>query len=531
MTKFDEYFYSSEYDKEIVIVKNNEKILLELLKKYIAFKTDFFKKSPVKNVVITNENGFDFIVNFFASVFAQKEIYLVSSNERLKELDIEYIFAQDNNDISDYVNFQKINPDDVSINFFTSGSCAQPKIITKTLKNLIRESEDLFDEFSNIIPPDCEFTTTSTPVHLFCLSFYIMFAFLNGFVINSERISFPEQVEKNTILISTPSFLDKFCDNDTKPSLVLSAGSKLKEETFKKFPNLIEIYGSTESGVIAFKTNANDNALRLFKNVSLKTTDNGVWIKSDFFPEDEIFVNDKMEILPDRKIILNGRSDRIVKIQEKRISLSELEKNILQCGIVQDILCLKLDEKLCAAVVLNDEGKEFFIKNGIIETKKLLKNHAGKVCEIIPKKWRFLVEIPKTMSGKNDIEKIKNIFSVKLSYPFIFKKEITPDEILLDMTFYKNSNFFNGHFENFPITPGVVQLYFAEHFIESFFGVELSKKIVKKMKFSNIITPDKKLTLKLKNKGKSFEYTYLANDTIFSSGIFLLNEVEKNEKI
>lgn len=531
MTKFDEYFYSSKYDKNIVIIKNDEEISLEILKKYISFKTDFFKKSSVKNVVITNENGFDFIVNFFASIFAEKEIYLVSSNERLKELDIEYIFAKNNEETAQSINFPKINPDDISINFFTSGSCAKPKIITKTLRNLIRESEDLFEEFSDVIPLDCRFTTTSIPVHLFCLSFYIMFAFLNKFVINSERISFPEQVEENTILISTPSFLDKFCDYDTKPSLVLSAGSKLKDETFKKFPNIIEIYGSTESGVIAFKTKADDTNLKLFKNVSLKTTETGAWIKSDFFPEDEIFVNDKIEILPDRKIVLNGRSDRIVKVQEKRISLSELEKNILHCGIVQDILCLKLDEKLCAAVVLNDEGKEFFIKNGIIETKKFLKNYAGKVCEIVPKKWRFLVEIPKTISGKNDIEKIKNIFSVKLSYPFIFKKEITPDEVLLDMTFYKNSNFFNGHFENFPIAPGVVQLYFANHFIENFFGVELSKKVVKKMKFSNIITPDKKLTLKLKNKGKIFEYTYMANDTVFSSGIFLLNEVEKNEKI
>ena len=99
------------------------------------------------------------------------------------------------------------------------------------------------------------------------------------------------------------------------------------------------------------------------------------------------------------------------------------------------------------------------------------------------------------------------------------------------MIFYKNSNFFNGHFENFPIVPGVVQLYYAGYFIENLFEVELAKNAVKKMKFSNVIEPDKVLTLKMQNKGKSFEYTYLANDTVFSSGIFLLNEVKKYEKI
>ncbi|MBP3924044.1 acyl-CoA synthetase [bacterium] len=531
MTKFDEYFYSSKHDKEIVIVKNDEKFSLGLLKKYIFSKSEIFKSSPVKNVVIMEENGFDFVVNFFAAVFAQKEIYLVSSNERLKELDIEYICAQNDNKTSDCVNFSQINPDDIFIKFFTSGSCAQPKVITKTLWNLIRESEDLFDEFSDKIPSGCQVVTTSTPAHLFCLSFYIMFAFFNGFVINSERISFPEQLRENTILISTPAFLDRICANDTKPTLVLSAGSKLKTETFKKFPHLIEIYGSTESGVIAFKTKPEDINLKLFKNVSVKTAEDGAFIKSDFFPEDEIFVNDKIEILPDRKIILKGRTDRIVKIQEKRISLPEIENAILNCELVEDVFCFDFSGKLCAAVVLNGMGKEFFINKGINETVKFLKSFTKKSCEIFPKRWRFLIEIPKTVSGKNDIEKIKNIFSVNLSYPFIFDKKNSPDEISLSMIFYKNSNFFNGHFENFPIVPGVVQLYYAGYFIENLFEVELAKNAVKKMKFSNVIEPDKVLTLKMQNKGKSFEYTYLANDTVFSSGIFLLNEVKKYEKI
>jgi len=531
MTKFEDYFYSDKYDEQIVLLKKQEQISLNNLKKYIYAKVAKLKAYSIENVVIFDENGFDFAVNFFASIFARKKIYLVSSKERLSQLDFEYVLGGENCKIAQNTDFEKINPDETSIQFFTSGSCANPKIIAKTLTNLIRESEDLFEEISGKIPQGCDFVTTSTCTHLFCLSFYFMFPFFNGFVINSERISYPEELRENSVLVSTPAFLDRVCQNDITPKLVLSAGSKLKIETFKNFHNLIEIYGSTESGVIAFKTKAECPVLKLFKNVLVKNADEGFFVKNDYFPEDEIFMSDKIEILAERKIILKERTDRIVKIQEKRVSLIEIENSIKNSGFVDDALCLKFGEKLCAAVVLNDNGKDFFIKNGVNETKKILKNYVRETSEISPKRWKFLYEIPKTISGKNDIEKIKKIFSTNLSYPFILNKTADLNEISLDLIFYKNSNFFNGHFENFPIVPGVVQLFYANYFIESLFGVELSKNVVKKMKFSNIIRPDVRLTLKMKNKDKNFEYTYLANDTIFSSGIFLLNEVKKYEKI
>ena len=89
------------------------------------------------------------------------------------------------------------------------------------------------------------------------------------------------------------------------------------------------------------------------------------------------------------------------------------------------------------------------------------------------------------------------------------------------MIFYKNSNFFNGHFENFPIVPGVVQLFFADFFTENFLGIKLPLTEAKKVKFSNIISPDKEVTLIIKEKENSVEYTYLSDDKIYSSGIFV----------
>ena len=89
------------------------------------------------------------------------------------------------------------------------------------------------------------------------------------------------------------------------------------------------------------------------------------------------------------------------------------------------------------------------------------------------------------------------------------------------MIFYKNSNFFNGHFENFPIVPGVVQLFYVNFFTENMLGIKLPLTEAKKVKFSNIIPPDEEVILTIKNKENSIEYTYLSDDKIYSSGIFV----------
>ena len=72
-----------------------------------------------------------------------------------------------------------------------------------------------------------------------------------------------------------------------------------------------------------------------------------------------------------------------------------------------------------------------------------------------------------------------------------------------------------------PILPGVVQLYFAKYFADDIFNIEIPPTEAKKVKFSNIIRPDTPVTLRLKNLEKSLEFTYLADDKTYSSGIFV----------
>ena len=117
--------------------------------------------------------------------------------------------------------------------------------------------------------------------------------------------------------------------------------------------------------------------------------------------------------------------------------------------------------------------------------------------------------------------KLRKLFGVNLSYPFIFSRQTDASQADLELLFRKNSNFFNGHFDGMPVLPGVVQLYYAKFFAEDIFGLQLPHNEFKRVKFSNIMQPDTRFRLKLLNKEKSVEFTYMADDKVYSSGIFV----------
>ena len=233
--------------------------------------------------------------------------------------------------------------------------------------------------------------------------------------------------------------------------------------------------------------------------------------KMSCFKEEKVILADIIKELSDNKFIVLGRNDRLVKIKEKRISLIEIENILKKHPQIIDAYCDKYEDSLSCIVVTKDETLE----------EKELKTFVSQFSEVIPKKWRFLDEIPKTTTGKIDKEKINKIFGLNLTYPFIFSKTKIESGYDIELMFKEKSNFFRGHFDIMPILPGVVQLFYVNWFIKEMFNIDVSTKEVKKVKFTNIIRANDKVTLRLEEKDSHIEYTYLTNDKTYSSGIFV----------
>lgn len=497
------------------------------------------KNNPNKNAVIISENNFDFIINFLASVFAKKEIFLMSDRKKLFLLDFEYILLSDSSSLKEGNTKTGIEPEtpdfnNTFINLFTSGSSGKPKHIRKTLKNLFSEAEDIYEEFNKYLQPQTEIITSTSPRHMFALANYVMLPLLycDRFVINTDEVIYPDSTDLGRkLFISTPSFLEQFKKHGVKlgkkPCLIFTAGDKLKKEIYEYFSNtpVCEIYGSTETGTIAYKFSY-DSPYRCMKGAEVSTDDaSQIVIKSPYFMEKQITLCDIIENHGE-KFYLKKRSDRIIKIQEKRINAMEIEEYINKSEYVDSCYCVKSGDKLGCAAVLSEKGKLFYLEKTGGRTKliKHLKSLVKDKSEIIPQKWKFLPEIPKNKTGKVDKEKIESLFAKNLSFPLILDVKQEDEKCTIKMVFSNTCNFFCGHFDEFPVLPGVVQLYFAHLFAEEIFKTEISKDTVKKVKFSHIIKPDEELELVLEKSGKNIGYTYRTKETVCSSGTFNIQE-------
>ena len=407
--------------------------------------------------------------------------------------------------------------------FHTSGSTGEPKTIIKSEKCLLAESLDLakFFKFS----PDTIFVSTVSDEYMYGTTFTIMLPKALSCKVDTERIVYPEDIKnyEKFVFVSTPSFLEKLAKyNYTfkhKPEMIISAGAKLNDSIFEYLEKIskgvTEIYGSTEAGIIAYRQKHNAK-LQFFDNVKFATNT----ISSPYFDEPELELNDELELFDDG-FVVKGRNDRIVKIQEKRISLDKIEKILNQSDLIENSYCLKLNDKLCAAIVLSNKGRNLLESSGKLELIKTIKK-TSYLNLISPKKWRFLTNLPLNERGKIDSIRIREWFNTNVTYPNIVSLKNNGQNAEISLIFSKNSNFFKGHFPDFPILPGVVQLFFAKEFARDIFNLNFVPQKVKKVKFSSIIKPEMKINLVLTRNETSIEYKYADGEKTFSSGTFVL---------
>ena len=522
----EEIFTTGKYDNRIAVTDGVRNYTFSNLKNLIASEISYIKDKK-NNVVIIGGDDFSFIIQFFASLLCKKNIYIITDKTRLKNIDFEYNMLESyiKEPLTDYKfpNFDMVKP---LVNIYTSGSSGSPKIIKKSLNNLIREAEVIGEEFG-LKNKDLTIMSTTTMSHMFGLTLHLMVPLCNGLIINTQNVFYPENVDKeNTVLVSTPTFLSsvpkfnipfKIC-----PKYIFTAGSKLDEHVYKyleESSKVIEIYGSSETGVIAHKSHYNDD-FKLFRNVNIKLKNDCVEVLCDYIYEKKATVNDNIE-LNNRTLNIKNRTDRLFKIYEKRVCADELEKNLKTCAFVENCYITKNNDKLACLCALSKSGKEYFLENGISELTKKLKHYIANYSEVIPQKWKFIDKIPMTKTGKTNKTVAEHFFDVNLSLPVILDRELGENSITYKIFFYNQCNFFNGHFPEFKLVPGVLQLYLAKEFANIHFNLSLGQGQWKRIKFSNIIEPDSIVNLRLEYSKKQVLYEFYSDSKKYSSGTFL----------
>ncbi len=429
---------------------------------------------------------------------------------------------------------------------WTSGTTGTPKKVYKKFEHLSIECEELAGLWGSKAK-DCLFCQTVSHHHIYGLLFFLLPLRLEAPFL-AERIEMPETLEelrdKNLILVSSPAFLKRFSENcDCKnlqiTELFCSGGplpfesAKNAERIFGRWP--IEIYGSTETGGIAYRISKSGPEWQPFSVCSLSLANNGcLCVKSPYVAEKDGFITgDLAEFLDTGKFVLNGRADSIVKIEEKRISLAEVEKRILSCGLVQKACVLALSGKrqyLAAAIVLNEKGKEEFSGASNLRKNSFFRKYLAKFLEgaVIPKKWRYIESFAQDTQGKIKRKEVEMLFFPKENYQVLSvsfeNPQINEKKILAELFFSENSDFFDGHFPQYSLLPAVAQVDTVIRVFDKFFNSHIILKKISRVKFITPICPNTQVQLHIcyleKEKILSFEFFGMQNKKYSSGTLF-----------
>ena len=444
--------------------------------------------------------------------------------------------------------FGKFDKSKAEMVMYTSGTTGEPKAVYKLFLQFENELFELVKVFGNDWVNRKVYSTVNHH-HIYGLLFTALLPIATGLPFRRHRIDFPTELAniagEAVVMASSPAFLKRLAAETDKtigfncPPIIYSSGGPLPEEVARKASELtgywpMEIYGSTETGGIAYRQSQNGPVWKPFEVCKMCLVENGCLnIKSSYILEAEGFTTgDLADLYDDGRFLLKGRSDSIVKIEEKRISLPEVENRLKQTGLVQDVRVVPMVGKrqyLAAAIVLNESGREKFAGVPKLAINNFFHDHLLKFIEntVSPKKWRYLEELPQNTEGKIRMRDIQALFGFAESPNFkILKFRREPGMFTAKLLFPATSDYFDGHFPEFKLLPAVVQVDMVLRLARNF--LEVPKELLKmnRTRFANPILPDVPVMVKISydaDAGKvTFAFTSIDGETSFSNGSMIM---------
>ncbi len=309
---------------------------------------------------------------------------------------------------------------------FTSGSTGKPRQVNKLVRCIEEESRWLAQLWGERLA-GCHFVASVSHQHLYGLTFRICLPMALGLSFDSRQVLYSEQLachspSRRYAFISSPAFLRRL-DMSLQPPgcrLVVSAGGALpwvNADSARRWFNqaVDEIYGSTETGVLAWRGRREEQTpWQPFPGVNLFCDQQeNWWARSALIPPKQgLRLDDKLAFGPAGGFQLCGRHDRIVKIEDKRISLSEIERRLMALPEVADAVALQVVRPgrsgVGVALVLRSPAQAADLP----ELKRRWRHELHLWLEPVamPRFWRIIDAIPHNSQSKRAWPQIQELF-------------------------------------------------------------------------------------------------------------------------
>ena len=443
----------------------------------------------------------------------------------------------------------ELDLDQCRLSLCTSGSSGEPKRIDKTLRQLANEVEALEQLWGADLGEAWIIGSVATQ-HIYGLLFRVLWPLCAGRPFVRRQLAFPEDLQRASrehpafAWVGSPALLKRMGDNLDWPALsavrrVFSSGGALPADAAQSLQQRLqqwptEILGSSETGGIAWRQG---HALwQPFADIELsQDSDGALLIASPYLPAGHVeHTADAACIAADGRFELLGRLDRIVKLEEKRISLPMLEQALgahdwvaeARLGVVQENRAV-----LGALLVLSDAGLFALREHGRRSLTEALRKHLSQHCEALalPRRWRLVRQLPLNSQGKlpqADIEAL--LLAPRPKAPEVLEQVETDGEWSLQLSVPPDLAYFSGHFPKAPVLPGVVQVEWALNLGRQLLNLPGKFAGMEVLKFQQLVRPGDEVQLHLRfdpERGKLY-FAYRNDTATCSSGRILLGAAD-----
>ncbi len=439
----------------------------------------------------------------------------------------------------------ELDLDTCRLSLCTSGSSGEPKRIDKSLRQLANEVEALEQLWGEGLGQACIIGSVATQ-HIYGLLFRVLWPLCAGRTFVRRQLPFPEDLQRASrehpafAWVASPALLKRMGDNLDWPALspvrrVFSSGGALPADAaqglhqrLRQWPT--EILGSSETGGIAWRQG--DSLWQAFAGVELsQDSDGALLIASPYLPAGHIeHTADAARIAADGRFELLGRLDRIVKLEEKRISLPMLEQALAGHAWVAEARLGVVRENrasLGALLVLSEQGLHALRNQGRRTLTQTLRQHLSQHCEALalPRRWRLLRQLPLNSQGKlpqADVEAL--LLAPRPRAPEVLEQLEADGEWSLQLAIPPDLAYFSGHFPQTPVLPGVVQVDWALALGQQLLDLPGRFAGMEVLKFQQLVRPGDQVQLHLRfdhERGKLY-FAYRNDTAACSSGRILL---------
>jgi len=308
-------------------------------------------------------------------------------------------------------------PDFVVAIGHTSGSTGIPTAHRKTWSALRATSARNAAAIRRLLPSPIGggrpwIVATVPSQHMYGFELAVLLPLLEGFSIHAGQPLYPgdvaqalREVPAPRILVSTPVHLRALARSGIampQIALVVSATAPLAQELAAEVEArfdapLLEMFGSTETCVLATRRTTRDAAWTPYAGVRLEPTSSGTFVHAPWLPESTV-LQDVVEPGADGFFTVAGRNTDMVEVAGKRASLADLTRRLGAVPGVQDCFVLQTEEpdalgvrRLAALVVapgltseqvaagLRPSVDPVFMPRPLLLVEALPRNEVGKI--------------------------------------------------------------------------------------------------------------------------------------------------------